>query len=182
MIIKLKVTDYTIMINKIFKTRFSELKLFSIKKFQDNRGYFEELFNKKELNQRLKINFNTKMVCCSFSKKNVIRGFHYQIKKPLSQIVSVKKGKILDVVVDIRKNSKTFGKYDSFILSEKNKKVLYIPKGFAHGFCALGKENLIIYNISDYYVKNLDKGIIWNDKYINFNWPIKNPIISKKIN
>lgn len=168
------------MINKIFKTKFSELKLFSLTKFKDNRGYFEELFNKREFKEKLNINFEVKMVCTSLSKKNVIRGFHYQIKKPMSQIVFVKKGKILDVVVDIRKKSKTFGKYESFVLSEKNRKALYMPRGFAHGFCGLDKENLMIYNISNYYIKTLDKGIKWDDKNINFPWSINKPIISKK--
>ncbi len=168
------------MISKVYKTKFSEVKLFKIKTFKDNRGYFEEIFNKKELNDKLKINFETKMVCSSFSKKNVIRGFHYQVKKPLKQMVFVKKGKIIDVVVDIRKKSKTFGKYESFILSEKNNRILYMPEGFAHGFYAIEKENLIIYNLSEYFNKTLDSGIKWNDKQINFKWPTKKPIISKK--
>lgn len=168
------------MINKIYKTKFSEVKLFSISQFKDKRGYFEEIFNKEELMKKLNIKFEVKMVCSSLSKQNVIRGFHYQVKKPISQIVYVKKGKILDVIVDIRKNSKNYGKYESFILSETNKKALFMPKGFAHGFCALEKENLIIYNISNTYSKKFDRGIMWNDKNINFHWPVKKPIISKK--
>ena len=168
------------MINKIFKTKFKEIKLFSIKTFIDKRGHFQELFNKKELKSKLGINFESKMICNSFSKKNVIRGLHYQIKKPIDQIVFVQKGKILDIVVDIRRNSKTFGQFESFILSEKNKKVLFMPKGFAHGFCAIEKKNLIIYNLSEFFFKKYDKGIKWNDPTINISWPTKKPIISKK--
>jgi dTDP-4-dehydrorhamnose 3,5-epimerase len=168
------------MIKKIYKTRFPELRLFSIQNFSDNRGFFEEIFNKREFRDKLKISFETKMICSSFSKKNVIRGFHYQIKKPINQMVYVQKGKILDVVVDIRRNSKTFGQFESFVLSENNKKVLFMPKGFAHGFCAIEKENLITYNQSEFFSKKYDVGIRWNDPVINFNWPIKKPIISKK--
>ena len=168
------------MINKIFKTKFKEIKLFSIKNFKDKRGHFEELFNKKELKLKLGLSFETKMICNSFSKKNVIRGFHYQIKKPINQMVFVQKGKILDIVVDIRRNSKTFGQFESFILSENNKKVLFMPKGFAHAFCAIEKENLITYNLSEFFFKKYDIGIKWNDPTINCSWPIKKPIISKK--
>lgn len=168
------------MIKKIYKTKFPGVKLFSIATYSDERGYFEEIFNKRELYKKLKINFQTKMICSSYSRQNVIRGFHYQLKKPIKQIVYVKKGKIIDVVVDIRKKSKTFGQYEAFILSEKNKKVLYMPKGFAHGFYAIEKKNLIIYNLSEYFNKKLDKGIFWNDKDINFKWPSKKPILSKK--
>ena len=93
----------------------------------------------------------------------------------------MQKGKILDVVIDIRKNSRTFGQYEKFILSEKNKKILFMPKGFAQGFCALEKENVIIYNLSEYYKKNYDTGFRWDDKRINIKWPIDRPIVSKKI-
>ena len=168
------------MINKIFKTKFKEIKLFNIKSYKDQRGYFEEMFNKKELKLKLGINFETKMICNSTSKKNVIRGFHYQSQKPITQMIYVQKGKILDVIVDIRKNSKTYGQFESFILSETNKKVLIMPNGFAHGFCAIEKNNLITYNQSEFFFKKYDRGIRWNDPIINFNWSIKKPIISKK--
>ena len=168
------------MIKKIFKTNLKGLKLFKTNTFNDKRGYFEEIFNKKEVHKKLNIKFINKLVCVSFSKKNVIRGFHFQKQNPIDQIVYVQKGKILDVVIDIRKNSRTFGQYEKFILSEKNKKILFMPKGFAHGFCALEKENVIIYNLSEYYKKNYDTGFRWDDKRINIKWPIDRPIVSKK--
>ena len=94
--------------------------------------------------------------------------------------VSVLKGKILDVAVDLRKNSKTFGKSFKIILSEKNSKSIFIPKGFAHGFCGLEKENYMLYSCSNYRNKDSEVGIIWNDKNLNIKWPIIKPIISIK--
>ena len=116
----------------------------------------------------------------SVSKKNVIRGLHYQKKKNQGKFISVIKGKILDVVVDIRKNSKTFGKHFSIILSEKNCTSVYIPGGFAHGFASLDKVNIVIYSCTKYRDKNSEHGILWNDKSLKIKWPIKKPIISKK--
>ena len=116
----------------------------------------------------------------SYSKRNVIRGLHIQTKKPQGKFISVLKGKVFDVAVDLRKNSKTFSKFYSCILSEKNSQSIYIPPGFAHGFCGLEKENYIIYSCTQYRDAKSEKAIMYNDKKINIKWPIKNPIISKK--
>ena len=116
----------------------------------------------------------------SFSKKNVIRGLHLQTRNSQGKFVSVIKGKIFDVVVDLRKKSKTFGKSMSVILSENNSKSIFIPPGFAHGFCALSKENYIVYSCTKYRDRRSEVGIRYNDKDLKINWPIKNPIISEK--
>ena len=116
----------------------------------------------------------------SFSKKNVIRGLHLQTKKSQGKFISVIKGKIFDVAVDLRKSSKTFGRYYKSILSEKNCRSIYIPPGFAHGFCTLEKENYVIYSCTNYRDKNSEVGIKYNDKILNIKWPVKNPIISSK--
>ncbi len=116
----------------------------------------------------------------SFSKKNVIRGLHLQTKKSQGKFISVLKGKIFDVAIDLRRNSKTFGKCFKSILSEKNNKSVYIPPGFAHGFCALDKENYVIYSCTNYRDKKSEIGIIYNDKDLDIKWPIKKPIISSK--
>ena len=116
----------------------------------------------------------------SFSKKNVIRGLHLQKKNSQGKFVSVIKGKIFDVVVDLRKNSKTYGKYFSTILSEKNSKSIFIPPGFAHGFCALSKENYVVYSCTKYRDEKSEIGIKFNDQDLKINWPIKKPIISNK--
>ena len=159
---------------KIIKTKFKGLIVFQKKYFKDNRGYFLELYKKKIIKK------NLPFTCISFSKKNVIRGLHLQTKKAQAKYVSVLKGKILDIVVDLRKNSKTFGKYYKIVLSEKNSKSIYIPEGFAHGFCSLEKENYMLYSCSNYRHKYSEVGIMWNDKQLKIKWPSIRPIISNK--
>ena len=159
---------------KIRKTKFKDLIVFQKKYFKDNRGYFLELYKKKIVKK------NFPFTCISFSKKNVIRGMHMQKKNPQAKFISVLKGKILDVVIDLRKNSKTFGKHFKIVLSEKNSKSLYVPEGFAHGFYALDKENYLLYSCSKYRNKSSEIGILWNDKQLKIKWPKIKPIISNK--
>ena len=159
---------------KLIKTKFKGLIVYQKDTYKDNRGYFRELFLQKHFNEKFPFDV------MSYSKKNVLRGLHIQTQKLQAKIITVTHGKILDVVVDLRKNSKTFGKYYKSILSEKNAKSLYIPPGFAHGFCALEKENFVIYSCTSYRHKKSEIGIKYNDKDLNIKWPIKKPIISKK--
>ena len=113
-------------------------------------------------------------------KKNVIRGLHLQKREPQAKFISVVKGKIIDVAVDIRKNSRTYGKHFKIVLSDKNCTSLYIPEGFAHGFGGLEKENIVVYSCTNYRHKKGERGIRWNDKNLKINWKIKKPIISSK--
>ena len=159
---------------KIINTNFKDLKIYKKQSFKDQRGYTREHFNNKLLNKRFPFDL------ISLSKKNVIRGLHLQVKKPQGKFITVLKGKIFDVVLDCRKKSKTFGKYFSIILSEKKNISLYIPEGFAHGFCSLSDNSLIHYKMTNYRDSKLEKGILWNDKSIKIKWPVKNPIISIK--
>ena len=142
--------------------------------FKDNRGYFKELLKEKDFKKKFPF------LVMSFSKKNVIRGLHLQTKNSQGKFVSVIKGKILDVVVDLRKNSKTFGMHISTIISEKNSKSIFIPPGFAHGFCTLSNENYVVYSCTKYRDKNNEVAINVNDKNFNIKWPSKKKIISKK--
>ncbi len=158
----------------IKKTKFEGLLEVKNKSFKDSRGYFKELLREKNINKKFIF------TVMSFSKKNVIRGLHLQTKNSQGKFISVLRGKIFDIAIDLRKNSKTFGKYYKSILSEKNAKSLYIPPGFAHGFCALEKENFVIYSCTSYRHKKSEIGIKYNDKDLNIKWPIKKPIISKK--
>ena len=160
---------------KIVNTKFQGLKIIKGINYYDNRGYFRETF-KNSFFQNKKFIF----WCMSKSKKNVIRGLHLQKKFRQDKFVSVVKGKIFDVVVDLRKKTKTYGKKYSIILSEKNSTSLFIPAGFAHGFCTMAKENLVFYGCTNYRSKDDEIGILWNDSELKIKWPIKNPIISQK--
>ena len=159
---------------KIIKTSIKGLIVITNKKFVDSRGYFREVLLEKIIKKKFIFNV------VSHSKKNVIRGLHFQEKKPQGKFISVIKGKIIDVVVDLRKNSKTYGKHFKIILSERNCTSVYIPGGFAHGFGGLEKENIVIYSCTNYRYKKGERGILWNDKVLNINWGIKKPILSLK--
>ena len=156
------------------KTKLKDLFVIKNKSFKDKRGCFKEILREKEIKKKFPF------LVMSYSKKNVIRGLHFQNKKSQGKFVSVIKGRIYDLVLDLRKNSNTYGKYFSIILSEKNSKSLYIPPGFAHGFCALDKENYIIYNCTNYRHKKSEIGIQYNDNQLNIKWPTNKPIVSDK--
>ena len=157
------------------KTNIDGIRIFKSNIYKDDRGFFKEVYKKKKLKMEQLI-----FHCTSSSKKNVLRGLHLQIKNPQAKFLTVIKGKIFDVMVDLRKNSKTFGKYFSITLSNKLYSSIYIPEGFAHGFCGLDKENIVYYGCSNYREKNYEVGIIWNDKDLKIKWPIKKPILSEK--
>ena len=159
---------------KLIKTEFKDLLIYKKDTFKDNRGYFRELFLNKDIKRKFPFDV------MSYSKKNVLRGLHLQLKKPQGKLVTVLRGKIFDVALDCRKNSKTFGKYFSIILSENENISLYIPEGFAHGFCSLSDNTIMYYKCTNYRDQRSETGIIWNDSEINIKWPIKNPILSAK--
>ena len=160
---------------RIVKTKFQGLKIIKGLSHYDKRGCFRETFKNKFFPKK-----NFIFWCMSKSRKNVIRGLHMQKKIQQDKFISVVKGRIFDVVLDLRKKSKTYGKTYSIILSEKNAKSLFIPAGFAHGFCGLEKENIVVYGCTNYRSKKNESGILWNDSTIKINWPIKKPIVSKK--
>ena len=139
---------------------------------KDRRGSLTEILSIK----KVKFNFNRSVTVTS--KKNVIRGLHFQKKFAQHKIIFVLKGIINEFVVDIRNNSKTFSKVYNFTLVSGD--ALIIPKGFAHGYSSLAKENILIYFLSEDWYPSQESGIIWNDKFLNINWGIKKPIISKK--
>ena len=151
------------------------------KVFGDNRGFFMETYKKSEFVQNgIDVEFNQDNH--SKSSAHVLRGLHYQAK-PYGQakLVRCVRGRIYDVAVDIRPNSKTFGQYVKVELSENNKNMLYIPEGFAHGFVVLSDEAELCYKASGEYNKDADRGILWNDKDININWEIDfKPVLSDK--
>tara|TARA_B110000444_G_C18502275_1_gene438424 strand:- start:113 stop:643 length:531 start_codon:yes stop_codon:yes gene_type:complete len=160
---------------KKIHTKFKGLIIIQGMKFNDSRGYFREI-NKKKLVKKIDLKF----WCMSKSKKNVLRGLHLQLKNAQDKYISVVKGRIIDVVLDLRPKSSTFGKHFKIELSEKNCKSLFIPAGFAHGFYSLDKENIIFYGNSNYRSKNSETGILWNDNDLKIKWPEGKKIISKK--
>ncbi len=159
---------------KIIKTKFKGLFIVKQNSNIDKRGFLRETHNEKIIKKKFNFEYFT------FSKKNILRGFHFQTKYSQSKYVNVIKGKILDCVIDLRKKSKTYCKSFKIILSDKNSLGLFIPKGFAHAYYSYEKENLIYYKLDNYYKPKFEKGIIWNDKDLNIKWPNKKPIISKK--
>ena len=159
---------------KKIKKNFKDLFIVKGMTHIDNRGFFRELIHQKIVPQKIIFTVVSK------SKKNVLRGLHFQSINPQGKFLSVLKGKIFDVAVDLRKNSKTYLKHFSCEISDRNNLSIYIPPGFAHGFYCYDKENIILYGCTKYRHKNSEKGLIWNDKNLNIKWPRKKPIISKK--
>ena len=158
----------------IQKTKFKDLFLIKNTAHKDQRGYFKELIREN----KIKIKFP--FLVMSYSKKNVVRGLHIQTKKPQGKFVTVIKGKIFDVALDLRKKSKTFGKIYSCVLSEKNSNSIFIPPGFAHGFQSLDRETYVIYSCTKYRDKKSEITIDLNDKNLKIKWPSKIKILSKK--
>ena len=160
---------------KIISTGIKHLRVIAHKRHPDFRGSLRETYNKKIIDwDKFIFEYTT------ISKKNVLRGFHFQYKHQQSKLVTVIKGKILDWVIDLRKNSRTFGKTFSIVLSGDNCKSLYVPKGFAHAYFSIQKMNVIYYKLSDYYNPKFEDGIFFNDKDISAKWPKTKLIVSKK--
>ena len=160
---------------KLIKTKIDGPMILKSKIYIDRRGYFKEVYRKNILK-----NLDFPFDIMSFSKKNALRGLHTQTISPQAKIITVTHGKILDVAVDLRKNSKTFGKCVQVIISDKDDFSFYIPKNFAHGFLCLSKECTVNYKCSEYRNEKSETTINWSDKDINIKWPIKKPILSKK--
>jgi dTDP-4-dehydrorhamnose 3,5-epimerase len=159
---------------KIIKTQIKDLILIKTELFRDKRGYFKEVEKFKVLKKKFIFD------CFSYSKKNTLRGLHLQTKKSQAKIITVVHGKILDVAVDLRKKSPTYGKYFSIEISDNSDFSIFIPAGFAHGFLCLSKNCAVYYKCTNYRDKKSEKTIKWNDKSLNIKWPIKRPILSKK--
>lgn len=151
--------------------------------FKDDRGEFFESFNKKLFDELTEGKYQFVQDNQSISKKNVLRGLHFQ-KPPFAQgkLVRVIKGAVLDVVVDIRKSSKTYGQHFSIVLSAENNMQFFIPPGFAHGFLSLEDETIFSYKCTNYYAPESEATIMWNDPSLNINWGNDKCIVSKKDN
>ena len=160
---------------KLINTKIPGPLIIKTKIYNDKRGFLKETF-RNNLFKNIKFPFDI----MSSSKKKVLRGLHIQTDKSQAKIITVTHGKIFDVAVDLRKNSKTFGKYVSLIISENSDFSFYVPKGFAHGFICLSKKCTVNYKCSEYRHIKSEKTLSWNDPKINIKWPIPKPILSKK--
>ncbi|AHJ26534.1 dTDP-4-dehydrorhamnose 3,5-epimerase [Nodularia spumigena CCY9414] len=168
---------------KLIPTEISEVYLIEPQVFTDSRGFFLESYNQQKFTDKLGITVNFVQDNHSASQQNVLRGLHYQIIQPQGKLVRAVVGKIFDVAVDIRKSSPTFGQWVGYELSAENKRQLWIPPGFAHGFLVLSEVAEVTYKTTDYYAAQGDRTILWNDPDLAINWPIKQPpILSDKDN
>lgn len=164
---------------KVRPTEIPEVLLIEPTVFYDPRGHFVEIFQQeKYLSAGIRRHFVQDNFSCSI--RNTLRGLHYQQKRPQAKLVTVVEGEIFDVAVDIRPNSPTFGKWVGAYLSGKDQRQLYIPEGFAHGFCVLSGTAGVLYKCSALYDPEDDRGILWSDPKLGILWPVKCPIISEK--
>jgi dTDP-4-dehydrorhamnose 3,5-epimerase len=151
------------------------------KVFGDNRGFFFESFNQQAFNQATGLNVEFVQDNHSKSVKDVLRGLHYQIQQPQGKLVRVVQGEVFDVAVDLRKSSPTFGKWVGEVLSEENKRQLWVPVGFAHGFLVLSDTAEFLYKTTDYYAPEYERSVAWNDPSIGIKWPgVSLPALSSK--
>lgn len=166
---------------KIINTQIKDVKILEPSILEDHRGYFMESYN-QSLMENLNIKNNYIQDNQSLSvRAGTLRGLHYQLNpKAQTKLVRVLRGAIYDVSVDIRKNSPTYGKWVGVILSEHNKRQLLIPKGFAHGFCTLVDYTEVMYKVDEYYSKEHERGIQWDDPFLDISWPTNKVILSEK--
>ena len=147
--------------------------------FTDSRGYFLETYQQQKYAEagipKPFVQDNQ-----SYSTKNVLRGLHFQLRHPQGKLVRVTQGSVFDVAVDVRKNSPTFGKWHGEIISAENKKQMYIPENFAHGFCVLSDSAEFLYKCTDFYTPGDEVGFVWNDPQLGIEWPVEHPILSAK--
>ena len=147
--------------------------------YEDARGFFLETYNKNRYRE-LGIQSDFVQDNMSFSRKRILRGLHYQHPHDQAKLVQAAKGTVFDVVVDIRRGSPTFGKWTGTYLSDKENRQIFIPEGFAHGFCVISESAVFIYKCSDFYAPECERGILWSDPDLNIKWPVENPLVSEK--
>lgn len=165
---------------KIIPTSIPDLVLIDPKSHQDERGFFLEAFQEERYQKLLNRKINFVQDNLSRSNKKVLRGLHYQIQQPQDKLVTVIHGSVFDVAVDIRTQSASFGQWFGTILNDENHYQLFIPKGFAHGFCVLSEIADFHYKCTDYYNPKAEQGILWSDPNLAIDWPLSEPIVSPK--
>jgi len=164
---------------KVLPTKLAEVYIIEPQAFYDNRGFFLETYHQRRYAET-EINCNFIQDNLSRSLRGTLRGLHYQLEYAQAKLIQVIKGVVFDVVVDIRRGSPSFGQWVGVNLSEENKRQLFVPEGFAHGFCVLSEAADVVYKCSDFYVPEDEGGILWSDPDLAIDWPISEPLISAK--
>jgi len=165
---------------RVQETPLSGMVILKPRVFEDARGYFLECYNERDMTEA-GIEERFVQDNHSYSVRNVVRGLHYQVRHPQGKLVRVAEGEILDVAVDLRSGSSTFGKWHAVTLSSQNKRILWVPPGFAHGFRALSESAHVLYKATDFYNPELERTILWNDPDLNIDWGLDSPpIVSRK--
>jgi len=164
---------------EIEETNIPDVLLLKPEVYRDERGFFLETYREEYLKEK---NIDVHFVQDNLSKsqKNTVRGLHYQIERQQDKLLMVMEGAILDVAVDLRQDSPTFGEHTAMELSAENKHQMFIPKGFAHGFSVLSDNALVYYKCSDYYYPDGERGLLWDDPELDIDWKVTDPIISEK--
>jgi len=166
---------------KAIKTEIPDVLIIEPDVFGDDRGFFYESYNKKKFQETTGLDCDFVQDNHSLSSQYVLRGLHYQIKQPQGKLVRVARGSVFDVAVDIRRSSVTYGKWVSVLLSSENKRQLWIPEGFAHGFLVLSDSAEFLYKTTDYYAPGHERCIQWNDRQLAIDWPLEGePVVSEK--
>lgn len=164
---------------KLIHTKLDGVLIIEPDVFGDARGFFMESWNAKRYAE-VGLDANFVQDNLSYSARGVLRGLHYQLPHAQGKLVSVLKGEVFDVAVDIRRGSPTFGQWQGVTLNTDNKRQFYVPPGFAHGFCVLSEDALFSYKCTDYYCAECDAGVAWDDADIGIDWPLDNPQLSQK--
>ena len=166
---------------KVIPTEIPDVLIIEPQVYGDDRGFFLESFNQKDFREKAGVNTTFVQDNHSMSLKNVLRGLHYQIPNPQGKLVRVVSGSVFDVAVDARKSSPTFGQWVGCILSAENKRIFWVPEGFAHGFLVLSDRAEFLYKTTNYYYPQYEKTIAWNDADLGIDWPLQTPpILSPK--
>lgn len=165
---------------KITETKLAGVLILEPKVYKDERGSFQELYQKQKYKEILSLENDFVQDNLSQSSRNILRGLHFQVTKPQGKLVSVLEGRVYDVAADINPDSKTYGQYVGVELSSDNNLQLYVPAGYAHGFCVLSESATFYYKCTDYYDASDEGGIAWNCPTLNIDWPITDPILSSK--
>ncbi len=166
---------------KVLNTSLSGVLIIEPRAFEDKRGFFMETYHQKRY---IEVGLDLPFVQdnLSHSIRGTLRGLHYQLKHPQAKLIQVIKGAVFDVAVDIRQGSPSFGQWTCVHLSDENKLQLYVPEGFAHGFCTLSDTAIVMYKCSDFYDPDSEGGVLWSDPDLGIDWPMDDPLLSDKDN